>query len=51
MYFDSDLDKLHKMPNTKGKLAKDMTVNKKPFESIFRASKNGDVNQVRKMIC
>ena len=38
------------MSNTKGKLAKDMTVNKKPFENVFWAAKQGDVNLVRKMI-
>ena len=31
MYFDSDHDKLQGLKNTRGKLAKDLTVNKKPF--------------------
>ena len=31
LYFDSDFDKLRKMGNTKGKLPKDLTVNKKCF--------------------
>jgi hypothetical protein len=50
LYFDSDNDKLQKMKNTRGKLAKDLNVNKKPFENIFSAARSGDVNQVRKMI-
>ena len=50
LYSDSDFDKLQKMQNTRGKLAKDLTVNKKPFENIFTAAKIGDVNQVRKML-
>lgn len=50
MYFDSDYDKLQEIKNTKGKLARDLTVNKKPFENIFTAARKGDVNQVRKMI-
>ncbi len=50
MYFDSDFDKLQDMKNSRGKLARDLTVNKKPFENIFSATKSGDVNLVRKMI-
>ena len=38
------------MKNSRGKLARDLTVNKKPFENIFSATKSGDVNLVRKMI-
>ena len=38
------------MRNTKGKLAKDLTVNTKQFENIFTAARCGDVNLVRKMI-
>ena len=50
LYFDSDFDKLQDMKNSRGKLARDLTVNKKPFENIFSATKSGDVNLVRKMI-
>jgi ankyrin repeat protein len=50
LYFDSDYDKLRKLANTKGKLGKDMTVNKKPFENVFLAAKDGDVNVVRKIV-
>ena len=50
LYFDSDFDKLQELKNSRGKLARDLTVNKKPFENIFSATKSGDVNLVRKMI-
>lgn len=39
------------MKNSRGKLAKDLTVNKKPFENVLTAAKLGDVNLIRKMIC
>jgi hypothetical protein len=38
------------MKNSRGKLAKDLTVNKKPFENVITAAKAGDVNLVRKTI-
>lgn len=50
LYFDSDYDKLQAIKNSRGKLAKDLTVNKKPFENVITAAKVGDVNLVRKMI-
>lgn len=36
--------------NSKGKLAKDLTVTKKQFDNIFTATRSGDVNLVRKML-
>ena len=50
MFFESDFDKLQEMKNSRGKLARDLTVNKKPFENVFTAARKGDVNQVRKMV-
>lgn len=38
------------MRNTKGKLAKDLTVNTKQFENIFTAARSGNVNVIRKLI-
>ena len=50
LYSDSDYDKLREIKNSRGKLAKDLTINKKPFESVLTAAKEGDVNLVRKLI-
>lgn len=50
LFFDSDFDKLQTLQNSRGKLARDLTVNKKPFESVFTSAREGNVNQVRKMI-
>lgn len=50
LYCDGDYDKLQKIVNSRGKLAKDLTVNKKPFENSFSAARSGDVNQIRKMV-
>ena len=38
------------MRNSKGKLARDLTVNKKMFDNIVGAARKGDVNQVRRML-
>ena len=50
MSADSDADKLRSMRNSKGKLAKDLWNSTKVFHNIFTASRNGDVNTIRKMI-
>lgn len=50
LYFDSDFDELQAMKNTKGKVAKELTIHKRSFENIFTAARSGDVNLVRKMI-
>jgi hypothetical protein len=50
IYFDSDYDSLIRAKNKKGKLAKDLTLKKKCFESIFTAAREGDVNMVRNIL-
>ena len=50
IYFDSDYDALIKMKNKKGKLAKDLTLKKKCFDSIFTAAREGDVNTIRNLL-
>lgn len=37
------------MRNSKGKLAKDLCTDSKPFQNIFTASRNGNVNLIRKL--
>jgi hypothetical protein len=50
LLFDSDEDNLIKIKNKKGKLAKDLTLKKKCFDSIFTAAREGDVNTMRNLI-
>ncbi len=50
IYFDSDYDALIKLKNKKGKLAKDLTLKKKCFDSIFTAAREGDVNAIRNLL-
>jgi hypothetical protein len=38
------------MRNSKGKLAKDLCTDSKPFENIFFAARMGNVNLIRKLI-
>lgn len=49
IYFDSDFDVLIKERNKKGKLAKDLTLKKKCFDSVFTAAREGDVNTIRNL--
>lgn len=37
------------MRNSKGKLAKDLCTDSKPFENIFTAARTGNVNLIRKL--
>ncbi len=48
--FDSDHDSLINIKNKKGKLAKDLTLKKKCFDSIFTAAREGDVNTIRNLV-
>ena len=37
------------MRSTKGKLAKDLCTDGKPFENVFTAARTGNVNLIRKL--
>ena len=37
------------MRNSKGKLAKDLCTDTKPFQNVFTASRTGNVNLIRKL--
>ena len=50
IYYDSDYDSLIKVKNKKGKLAKDLTLKKKCFDSIFTSAREGDVNTIRNLL-